>query len=196
MSPAPWPDDGSPETTPIRFRAHATIMMKTPDRRKANSVEMRMPRAIEWACDAMLPISLCPSRWAVGPTSGMRLSVAPRWYAQLDATACGCRREPRTKACPLPAPTILPRGVSILPSSLRPGTARRRSNASDLCRRCNDPPVTQPRLPCAGEVIRSHLVLDREGLLREARLPTCGAPQRARLNRHGGKRGHRSVDRP
>src|SRR5256885_13276941 len=89
MSHAPWPDDGSPETTPIRFRAHATIMMKTPDRRKANSVEMRMPRAIEWACDAMLPISLCPSGWAVGPTSGMRLSVAPRWNAQLDATAYG-----------------------------------------------------------------------------------------------------------
>src|SRR5256885_5529566 len=85
MSPAPWPDDGSPETTPIRFRAHATIMMKTPDRRKANSVEMRMPRTIEWACDAMLPISLCPSRWDVGPTSGIRLSRSEEHTSELQS---------------------------------------------------------------------------------------------------------------
>src|SRR2546430_12275034 len=169
MSPAPWPDDGSPETTPIRFRAHATIMMKTPDRRKANSVEMRMPRAIEWACDAMLPISLCPSRWAVGPTSGMRLSVAPRWHAQLDATACGAGENLDRKHV---LSQLRPFSHEEFPSSRRPSDTERldadrthRTFASDATI------LRRPNRCChaQGEVIRSHLVLDREGLLRVAR---------------------------
>src|SRR2546422_9336275 len=122
MSPAPWPDDWSPETTPIRFRAHATILMKTPERRKANSVEMRMPLNIEWVCDAMLPISLCPSRWAVGPTSGMRWSVAPRWYAQLDATACDAAKNlVRMRVLS----QLRPFSHEEFPSSRRPSDAER-----------------------------------------------------------------------
>src|SRR5437762_128291 len=101
MSPGPWRDDWSPETTPIRLRAHATTMMKTPDRRRANAVEMRIARNTEGAWDAMMQMSL----------SLIRFSTARVYYARRGFRA-------------------------------------------------------------------------------------CGAPQRARLDRHRGKRGHRSVDRP
>src|SRR2546422_3649348 len=46
----PWPELVSPERVPIRFRAQATSMMKTPERRNANSVERRMRRPMAREC--------------------------------------------------------------------------------------------------------------------------------------------------
>src|SRR2546428_11556132 len=68
----PWPELDSPETTPIKLRAHATSMMNTPERRNANSVERRMRRPMTRPPDALAGISPCSPGGLPARSDGFR----------------------------------------------------------------------------------------------------------------------------
>src|SRR5437899_7759474 len=79
----PWPLLVSRERTPIRLRAQATSMMKTPDKRNESSVEGRMRRPMTRIPDALAGISPCSpggllARPDGSPGSRVRGFITPR----------------------------------------------------------------------------------------------------------------------